>query len=66
MTATAHEFNRRAQECTAHRMRQISFENKVETEKQPGGSYKATEYDIYTYRCTGPCAQTEIRKTLTK
>ena len=52
------DFNRRAQECTNHRMVMVAFESKVVTTKQPDGFYKAQEVDTYTYHCKGECQQT--------
>lgn len=60
ITASNADFSRRAQECSAHRMRQVAYEAKVVTEKLPNGFYKATEQDIYTYKCLGPCQQEQI------
>jgi nitrate reductase alpha subunit len=48
------DFNRRAQECTNHRMRQISYEAIYADKYQYGEPVK----EVYTFKCTGSCQQT--------
>lgn len=53
------EFNRRVQECTAHRMVQISYEAIYADKYEHGEPHR----HVYTYKCKGPCQQTLIHVT---
>ena len=46
-------FNKLAQECSAHRMVQTSFESVYATK----GDYGDPIVDQYTYKCNGSCGQ---------